>query len=67
MPRAAITDVRPISSGRPAATSVPNVMMRMISVIGMDSIPAFARSSLMTLLMALLALAPPTCSMARSG
>ena len=66
-PRAAITAVIPISSGRPAATSVPNVMMRMISVTGRESSPAFLRSSVMTSLTALLALAPPNCSTSRSG
>jgi hypothetical protein len=51
-PIAAITDVIPISSGTPAATRVPNVMMRMISVIGIESRPALLRSSLIVSLMA---------------
>ena len=38
-PSAASTAVIPISSGRPAATSVPKVMMRMISVTGSESSP----------------------------
>ena len=52
-PSAAITAVMPISSGTPAATSVPNVIVRMISVTGRDSSPAFARSSVMVSLIAL--------------
>ena len=39
-PRAAMTDVSPIRSGRPAATSVPKVMMRMISVASEASPPS---------------------------
>ena len=66
-PRAAITEVSPISSGTPAATSVPKVMVRMISVTGRESIPAFARSSWMVSSIALSALAPPNCSMSRFG
>ena len=67
MPRAASTAVIPISSGTPAATSVPNVIVRMISVIGSESSPAFLRSSVMTPLIALLALASPSCSMSSVG
>ena len=66
-PSAAITEVSPISSGTPAATSEPKVIVRMISVIGSESIPAFARSSVIVSLIALLALAPPNCSITRSG
>jgi hypothetical protein len=57
----------PISNGTPAATSEPNVSVRMSSVSGSESSPAFARSSPMTLLTALLALALPNCSMSRAG
>jgi hypothetical protein len=64
---AANTAVIPISSGSPAATSVPNVMVRMISVIGSESCPAFARSSVMVSFTALLPLAPPNCSTSRPG
>jgi hypothetical protein len=66
-PIAASTAVSPTSSGSPAATRVPNVMMRMISVTGSESSPAFLRSSVITSLTALLALAPPNCSTVRSG
>ena len=62
-----MTAVMPISSGSPAATSVPNVMVRMISVIGRESSPAFLRSSVIVALIALAALAPPDCSTTRSG
>ena len=66
-PIAAITEVSPISSGTPAATSEPKVIMRMIRVIGSESIPAFPRSSLIVSLIALLALAPPNCSTTHVG
>ena len=66
-PSAAMTAVIPIRSGRPAATSVPKVKMRMISVTGSESSPAFLRSSVMVSLMALAALAPPTSSTSRPG
>ncbi len=62
-----MTAVMPISSGSPAATSVPNVMVRMISVIGRESSPAFLRSSVIVALIALAPLAPPDCSTTRSG
>ena len=62
-----MTAVIPIRSGRPAATSVPKVKMRMISVTGSESSPAFLRSSVMVSLMALAALAPPTSSTSRPG
>ena len=41
----ASTAVRDSSSGIPAATRLPNAMIRMISVIGIESSPAFSRSS----------------------
>ena len=40
-----ITAVAPSSSGRPAATSAPNAISRMTSVIGSDSVSAFLKSS----------------------
>ena len=43
-PMAPITALRPSSRGTPAATSEPKAMVRMIRVIGRDSIPAFPRS-----------------------
>ena len=66
-PSPASTAVIPISSGRPAATSVPKVIVRMISVSGSESCPAFWRSSPMTWLTALLALASPNSLMSTAG
>ena len=66
-PRVATTALSPIHSGTPAATRVPNVIVRRISVTGRESSPALARSSVMVSLTALLALALPNCSTARSG
>ncbi len=43
-PIAPMTELRPNSNGTPAATSEPNVIVRMIRVIGRDSSPAFPRS-----------------------
>ena len=57
----------PINSGMPAATSEPKVIVRMIRVIGSESSPALAMSSLIVSLIALLALAPPNCSITMSG
>jgi len=51
----------------PAATSAPKATIRMISVIGSDSVRAFAKSSLKLLFSALFALASPACSIRRSG
>ena len=62
-----MTEVSPIKSGTEAATSEPNVIRSRISVIGIDSMPALARSSLIVLLTAFLELAAPICSTARSG
>ena len=46
---------------------MPNAKIRMISVIGIESSPALARSSLTVSLTALLALASPNCSISRLG
>ena len=66
-PSAASTEVSPISSGTPAATSEPKVIVRMISVIGSDSIPALPMSPVIVSLIAFSALAPPNCSITISG
>ncbi len=51
----------------PAATSAPNATSRISSVIGSDSVRAFAKSSLKLLLSALTELASPACSIRRLG
>jgi hypothetical protein len=66
-PSAAITELSPIHSGTDAATSEPKKITRRRRVTGIESIPAFARSSVICLLTALLALASPISSTARSG
>ena len=58
-PIAAITAVRPSSSGTPAATSAPNARMRMTSVIGSERNSAFLKSSSNAFESALFALAEP--------
>ena len=66
-PSVAITAVRPRISGTPAATSAPKATIRMISVIGRESVSARLKSSSSEALSALPALASPNCSMRRSG
>ncbi len=64
---AAITAVKPISSGISAATSEPKAMTRISSVIGSESDSAFSRSDSKTSLSSLLELTLPNCSTSRSG
>ena len=66
-PMAIATEVRPSSSGMPAATRAPNAITRMISVIGTEVTSALAKSSENALPSALLALAPPNSSTRSCG
>ena len=65
-PIVAITAVKPSINGMPAATSAPKARSRIPSVIGIDSSPAFLRSSVKTLFSCLSPLAPPNSSIAKS-
>ena len=56
-----------MSSGTLAATRLPKVIVRMISVTGTESSPALLRSSPIVWLIALFALALPNCSMSTPG
>src|SRR5829696_1236817 len=55
-PSVAMTPLRPIHSGTPAATSVPNVIRSRIRVTGSESRPALVRSSAIVSLTAWVAL-----------
>lgn len=66
-PIVAITAVIPSSSGMPAATRAPKASNRIPRVIGMESSPAFFRSSVKTAFNSLSALARPNSSMVKSG
>ena len=55
------------SSGTPAATSEPKAITRISSVIGSESVSAFARSLWKTSFSSLLELTLPNCSTRRSG
>ncbi len=61
------TEESPSSSGMPAATSAPNAITRMISVIGSEVTSALAKSSWNAFSSALLALAEPNSATRRSG
>ena len=66
-PSAASTAVKPSSSGTPAATSAPNATTRISSVIGTEVASALWKSSLTSLLIALLLLAVPSSPMNSPG
>ena len=66
MPIVPATAVSASSSGMLAATSAPNVISRMISVIGSEVISARWKSLLMTSEICFSALASPNCSMLKS-
>ncbi len=66
-PNAANTEVRPSSTGMPAASRAPNATIRMISVIGMDSISAFWKSEASLSSNALPDVASPKPSISRDG
>jgi hypothetical protein len=66
-PIAAITDESPISSGIPAATSVPKTTRRIASVIGIAVYSARLKSSVIDCSSARCALAPPNCSTRKPG
>ena len=61
------TAVSASSSGIPAAKSAPNVMIRMISVIGRESVPALPRSLPYWSMTAFGALASPISPMKKPG
>ncbi len=66
-PMVAKTEVRPSSSGMPAATSAPKAISRMSSVTGSESSPAFARSWPKTSLICLSMDASPTSLSVTAG
>ncbi len=66
-PVVAATELMASSTGRPAATSVPNASTSSTSVSGSDVVVALPRSSSKILLNASSVVAPPNGSTRRSG